>query len=292
MEATNMTDYADPTTITIADTCLLAALERRRISTTRADKRTAERIQREEQDSSITLNRHMFKAGPVRELIRLMDAAYAEHKKLTAPWVDKGLRILPGERFEQYAAAMNTHEARVELARRPVIADWDALVDADVVSRGTGADRAQYPTQEQAARTFGISWRVQPVPTDSDFRVRVPEYVKQRQREYLDHAAERVRAELLGELLNTLRSAAEKLAVPIGEAGSVFRDSLINNIRDAVERAKTLNVSNDPDIADAAATVEALLASSGQLDSLRQQQQHRENVASKLSQLAGQFASL
>lgn len=287
-----------PQETTIADTCMLAVYTAHKISTTRrADKQTEQRIRREENDESITVNKHLFKKGPVRELLQLMDKAYDEHIALTAPWVDKGPRILPGERFQAYERAMNSHKEAVAQARRPVLDEWDTLVYQDISMRSQagqkGVDLNQYPSRGQIRhRTFTIEWRVDPIARDNDFRVEVPEYIKQQRRDYVQSAVEIVRADLLKRMLDPIQKAAERLSVPIGEAGSVFRDTLVENMRGALEQAKMLNVGGDPDVSDVIIQLEAVLSVTGPADSLRTQQQHRERTAEKLAVLSKQFAGM
>lgn len=283
---------------TIADNCVLATLECHRVSTSRRASKSAEqRIRNEENDNSLTLRRNLFKDGPVRDLLRLIDAAYNDHKELTAPWIDKGPRLLPGPRFQAYADRMNDHAAAIDKAAQDVVANWSQLVHADIQRRQTTGQKQisidEYPTQDQAAQAFGIQWRVAPVPQDSDFRVQVPEYVKQRQRESLQRAVDGVRVDLLKRMLEPVRRAAEKLAVPIGEDGSVFRDSLVGNLKDALAQAQHLNISGDPDIAAAVTELrQTLMEDVGTAESLRLQQEKRTQAASKLSKLADTFEGL
>lgn len=282
----------------IADTCLLVVLEQKRISTRkRADKATEARIRAQEGDDTLTINRHLFKGGEVRDLFTIMRQAYDVHKAMTAPWVDKGPRILPGARFDDYATKMEDFKDQLAEKLPDVIARWPQLVAEDIQRRTAGGHRgvstADYPDRYRASRAFQLEWRAMPVPKTDDFRVEVPDYVKRKQQDMLQHAVEGIRADLLRRMLEPVQAAAEKLSVPIGEKGSVFRDSLVGNLKAAVEQAKSLNINNDPDIDALIASLDKLLQGDAQSPkALRELADARQRTASQLTDIANRFKGL
>jgi len=284
-------------THTIADSCLLAVLERQRLSTSRrADKYTEERIRQQEGDDSITIRKHLFKSGPVRELLRILDSAYAEHKKMTAPWIDRGPRLLPGVMFEKYASTMNEFKEMIDHLVPDIVRNWETLVQADMHERQIhGAkhiSRDEYPHDMDVAGMFSIDWRVAPVPKDSDFRVQVPEYIKEKQRQSLQDAVEGVRRDLIQRMLEPVQRAVAKLSIEIGEKGSIFRDSLVENLQDALDQAQELNVTDDPKLAAAIQQMQVVVHGYiGSPDALREQEGHRKQAVEKLSELAGMMQS-
>jgi hypothetical protein len=294
MEATKLHDD----TYTLADSCLLVRLEQRKISTRkRADKYTEARIRQQENDDSLTINRHLFKTGPVRDVMVIIRKAYDEHKAMTAPWVDKGPRLLPSNLFDQYAETMERYKDELAQTLPEVLRNWQQYIASDIQRRTLAGQRSvsvtDYPSQGHAARAFSIEWYCEPVPQSGDFRVDVPEYIKQRNRDRMELAIEGVRADLLRRLLDPLHAAAERLSVPIGEKGAVFRDSLIGNLRTAVEQARALNVGADPAVSDLVNDVETLLRGEARApDALRNQQQARENAVRKLRSITDRFKSV
>jgi hypothetical protein len=282
---------------TIADSCLLATLERQRMSTSRrADQHTEERVRQQEGDDSITIRKHLFKQGPVRELLRILDAAYAEHKKLTAPWVDRGPRLLPGTMFEKYSQTMVEYKDTIDELVPKIVGNWDNLVSMDMNDRQRAGAKSimpsEYPDSNDVARMFSVDWRVSPVPKDTDFRVEVPEYVKEKQRATLKHAVEGVRQDILGRMLEPTKRAIAKLQIEIGSKGSIFRDSLVENLQEALQQAEDLNVTGDVGLGDAIQKMRVVVhAHLGSADSLREQEQHRATAAKKLAELVGVFES-
>lgn len=288
---------------TMADTCMLARLKRKKPSTTKQvthDVRDAIRDQLG--DESLTLNKHLFKEGPVRDLLRMMDRVYEDHKAMTAAYIDRGPRVLPGDQFDAYAEIMENHKEKLEAAAKQVFAQWDQLVQQDIDHRKRKcktADQAslvhvgEYPTQEQAEDMFYFTWTVKPIPKGEDFRTQVPQYMKDRLADELNEARDAVRHDLIARMLEDVKKAAEKLAVPIGEKGSVFRDSLVNNLQQTLHTARTFNVNGDPNLEKAISELNiAVNGYVGSAESMRSMEGKRLQAAKKLDELVGTFSSL
>lgn len=295
---TGYSNYTPPKHHTIADTCMLVVLERNRLGTSkRADKATEQRIRQQEGDNSITIIRHLFKEGIVRDTMRVEDEAYRDHKDMTAAWLDRGPRLLPAERFEAYSTKMSDYQAQLAPMAQQVRDNWHMLVAGDMRRREVagvkGVSLADYPEQHQVDTMFTLEWRVMPVPADDDFRVQVPQHVKDKHQKYLELAVQNAQQELMARLLKPLQAAAEKLSVPLGEKGSVFRDTLVGNLRAALQQARSLNLGDDSEVVSIANDIEQML-NSGELntDALRNTQLARDKAAEKLHNLASRFSGL
>ena len=289
-----------PEQFTIADTCVLVALERNRLTTSRrADRSIEQRIRQGEGDNSITVIRHLFKDGLVRDAIKVEDEAYRAHKDMTAAWIDRGPRLLHGGRMADYANMIEGFKSQLAPLAKQVKDNWSQLVQEDVNRRQVAGAKSvsvdEYPTlfDINSRDLFTLEWRPMPVPKDSDFRVQVPQHIKDRHKKYLELAVQGAQEELMQRILKPLQAAAEKLSVPVGEKGAIFRDTLIGNLKLAVEQARSLNLGNDSTINGIADEIDAML-NAGKLepDALRTAQQSRQDAAAKLHSLASRFNGL
>jgi hypothetical protein len=90
-----------------------------------------------------------------------------------------------------------------------------------------------------------------------------------------------------------MKSAIEKLSVPIGAKGSVFRDTLITNMVDVAERMNKINISDDAmmqgQIDDLSELVSTLTLGK---DVLRSNQTSREQAVTVLNGLVSQMEGL
>lgn len=287
---------------TLADVAMLAVLSRKRLATTRrVDDGTRDSVRAQLGDESLTLSKHLFKQGPVRDLLRQLDRIYDMHKQLTAPYVDRGPRLLPAAKFEEYAEIMTEAETKLAAASRAVIVDWEQHVADDMVfraSKTTGLkaamiDRGEYPASHEAQHMFSMTWKVKPLPVGQDFRTEVPDYVKERLADEMNEACDIIRKDLLQRMLKPINEAVEKLKIPIGEKGSVFRDSLIENLQGALKTAQDLNVGGDPELTAAVDQMRLIVHGHiGSPDTLRNMQDKREKAAQKLAALNDTLSGL
>ena len=87
-----------------------------------------------------------------------------------------------------------------------------------------------------------------PVPTTGDFRVGISDEDKASLQQQLDDAEVNSTTHLIKSMVKPLENAMMKLSVPIGADGSVFRDTLIDNMVEVAERMDKINISDDADI--------------------------------------------
>jgi hypothetical protein len=116
-----------------------------------------------------------------------------------------------------------------------------------------------YPSVEQLRGKFSMETRVMPVPSAEDFRVAMSDAqadriradiernVQQATRDAVRDIYRRI-AELTGrmvERLNAYRPARGK-----AKAEGVFRDSLVENVRDLIQVLPSLNITGDPALSE------------------------------------------
>lgn len=287
-----MTESISSHVRTLADKAMLVRLARKRLRTSMRDKDLEDTVQSQSGDASLTVTKHLFrdKGNPVRELMRQYDEVYRLHVEQTLPWVDAGPRLLKNSRYIDYMQLMRTAIAKVEAEVPALVAQWDTLVAHDMQSRGARASRDDYPQKDQVGDMFAFDLQCFPLPNVSDFRVEVDDTTKQALDDAL-HAAElSARQEVINRMMEPMRRAAEKLAVPIGEQGSIFRDSLVENIRDGVKMARELNISDDSTMEQSLADIEQSVTETFGTDdkgieALRHNQTQRDKAAAKLEDI-------
>jgi hypothetical protein len=173
------------------------------------------------------------------------------------------------------------------MAKIPALqAQWNTLVQNDIASRGGAASVDDYPDQADLPSMFSFDLHIMPLPDTKDFRVQVDETTKRSLERALKAAEQTARGDILRRMLEPLSKAADKLSVPIGEQGSVFRDSLVENIREGLSQAKSLNIVDDPDLQSIIDRVEDVVERTvSQPDALRTQQTVRDKAKQELDDL-------
>lgn len=192
-----------------------------------------------------------------KNVVDAYTALYTYHQKHTLPWTDAGPRLLPATAYFDYTNEMRKLRAACDNVLSLLRVSWAQEVDEDRLRLGNMFVPSDYPAD--IGSRFYHELAFMPVPDAGDFRVTIsPEDMESL--ENAIHAAERgATKHVIESLLEPLQSAAQKLSVPIGAKGAIFRDTLIENIAEVVDRLPGLDISEDPRVAEAIAKTKELV---------------------------------
>ena len=170
------------------------------------------------------------------------------HYQRTLPWTDDGRRILPTAAFDDYMTQMRAYRAAREIRVKGFLDNYDRYVqEAKRILNGT-FDQSDYPDRFTAQRRFGFRLDSVPVPSETDFRVSLADgdmdALRESVRSQVERAEQLARNDLLLRLAEPLAHMVNRLA----DGSSVFRDSLVENLREVVSLIPALNVTGDPRI--------------------------------------------
>lgn len=203
-------------------------------------------------------NKALLAKEALAKLQSIASAARTEHYAKTLPWLDNGARILPAALYQDYSESMRKSREAFEAAVSEFIADYPAFV-SDARLRLNGMfNAADYPAAHEIERKFSFGIALYPVPDSADFRVDVSDSqaaaikleIEERANEALlvamRDAWQRI-ADCVGHMATKL--AEYKPATGNDKAAGIFRDSLVENVRELVGILPALNLTNDPKLA-------------------------------------------
>ena len=249
------------------------------------------------------VNKHLFEGrnNRVKEAISKYGEVYKFVKDNTVPWTT-GVELLNIEHYMAFTSGLRQLIDDANQAVNDLVTHWDAEVAADLKRLGdiayakgkpNLANPSDYPSADEVAAKFNIEVRYMPVPTTGDFRVGISDEDKASLQQQLDDATANASKHVLTQMIDPMRRAVEKLTVKIGEDGSVFRDSLIDNMVDVADRMRRVNLSDDPKIVNAIRDLQSLVTTyANNKDMLRSSQTVREKAATQIDDLMGQMAGL
>jgi|HubBroStandDraft_1064217.scaffolds.fasta_scaffold00063_5 hypothetical protein len=219
----------------------------------------------------------------------------------TLPWMDDGTRILKGAAFMAFTEAMAEPIRVFDAAVDEFI---EAYPDIKCQARSRLGDayaESDFPAQRSLKQRFGVKLTYLPVPSSEDFRVNLASDEIAAVRRNTEAALRDTVNDAVRALLDRLQEPVARMATRLrlfrrSTAGKVqhpFRDSLVENIRAIVQLAPTLNLMDDPRIAELCADIEQHLTVHDP-DQLRNSPKLREEVADEadaiLRRLQGAFA--
>ncbi len=204
--------------------------------------------------------------------------ARALHQKLTLPWFDDGLRILPVDLHLHYMEQFRDLRSRFNAAVSGFVADYENAKAAAVLELGTLYSKDDYPSKAKLEEAFSFTVRPQPLPTGEDWRIDLPEATVQGIRRDLEAQLEDARRIGLADVYQRLADVVSRMATTLAEPGKIFRDSLVGNVRDLCRLLPALNIGADPDLDSLSRDIERRLASLSPAV-LRQSSSRRQSAA-------------
>jgi len=243
---------AAPAGINLADRAMLVSVNITQWAGRKLDRDATNAAQaafQAESDSG-RFNKLLIGAAALAPIAKIAGKARNETYYMTAPWLDDGARILPAALFERYSATMQKLRADFESSVAAFVLAYPGLIEESRARLGGMFAESDYPAAGEIGKRFSFAIRYLPIPSAGDFRVDVP-------------GADRIRADIaesqaavmqaahkatFARVIDAVEHMAEKLAayVPGGENGRaqhVFRDSLVDNLRDLVDLLPGLNLS-------------------------------------------------
>lgn len=271
--------------------------ERAMLSHVRVSMWTARRVDRKVTDEVNESNGAAADAGRYNKLLvdksALAPVVFAAnhartfHYSRTLPWQDDGARLLPAAAFLDYSAQLRAIKGTFESAVTDFLKGYPEAIEA-ARERLAGLFRAEdYPSVDDIRRRFGFDVLVNPVPAGADFRVDLGDgQAEIIRREIEDRAAAQLN-DAMKDVYRRVADACERMVERLrayqpggdGErAQGVFRDSLVENVRDLASILPALNITADPHLADIAARMRRDLTKYDAAD-LRDSDAARETVA-------------
>lgn len=251
------------------------------------------------------VNKHLFEGrnNLVKSTISKFTEVYTYVKDNTVPWTT-GVDMLNIDHYIEFTSGLRQ---RVDDAHRAVdtlCLSWDEEVKSDLdrlgeiaLAKGKPnlANANDYPDVDELRAKFGIEIRYMPVPTTGDFRVGISDDDKASLQKQLDDAGVNANKHVIKSMIEPMERAIAKLSVPIGNDGSVFRDTLVDNLVEVTERMNKINLSDDKTIQGSIDGLRDLIstyASEQGKDLLRNNQTSREKAVTDIDSLCKQMSGL
>jgi hypothetical protein len=270
---------------------VLVALNISQWSARRLDKKITEETNREHgatQDAG-RYNKLLLRKERIEPIQTIVGRARGLHLEMTQPWTDMGPRLLPSVLVIDYQNKMRALRHEFENAVEHFCMSYPVAVEERRQELNGMFRKDDYPSVREIRGRFGFSVEMFNVPDASDFRVAIGEehvadlrqQIEESTRRCLAGAMRDVRERILetvGHMASKLR--AYKPADPENEtkAEGVFRDSLVENVRELAELLPAFNLTDDAALAAIIAKMKAKLCEHD-ADELRENDSARRDVA-------------
>lgn len=193
-------------------------------------------------------NKKLFDGcAPVESCNAAFQACYDLWFARTVPYLDyDGERMIDSRHLIDTMREFGALKEEAYLQRSALADAWDACVAWDVARLKHLGNPADYPTSP--IPYYHLDSQLRPVPSHADFRFDVPEEDKRALEEQLNKAEERAKIYVMDTMTAPIAAFIKRAAEFTGEKGQRWHDSIVTNIKDIVDQAKSLNIVDDPNI--------------------------------------------
>ena len=210
-------------------------------------------------------NKRLLPKAAFAALTATMSEARSTHYAQTLPWDDQGARLLTVANYEHYTELLDGLRERMVRERARFIEDYDDYVEQARLDLGRLFRIEDYPSKTALRGKFGIRYRITPVQDADQFMAKLAsDDVARVKRDIKHHVQERLH-DAVADLYRRLGDAVGRVSERLGEDDNgkplVFRNSLIENIRDLVDVVPRLNIFGDHQLARLCEEVKERIAS-------------------------------
>jgi hypothetical protein len=283
----------------ITDRAILVDLDMHRWTASKKDKEVSHEVaQNHGSDAGMgRFTKDLIAKEPLKKLNSVYTEAGAYHREHTTAWMDSGPRLMSASFFDTYRDKMADFELQWNSAVADFVAGYAGYVQDARLSLGTLFKDSDYPTPQEVERAYSFGYKLMPVPDSKHFEVLgVNAHVAEMQRRTEQQTAEALKATArdIGLRVKTaVQHMANKLnAYKVTSAGTegIFRDTLVENVRELADLIPVLNVAGDPELDRIAQEMRDLCVWSPEV--LRENVQARQETAEKATAILATLGDL
>jgi hypothetical protein len=237
----------------------------------------------------------------VRNVVVAAQSVRAAVYKHTFPWGDSALRLLPSKAFPEFDKKVRDSITELRGCVEEYIREYPALVAQAKIDLNGMFDATQYPDQDKLAGMFRVSCNYWPMPASGHFVADIASDAADAARDTIvketiarsNHAVN----DMVSRIESAVSSYVERLSAYVKETDdygtttirNIFRDSLIDNLREISRLTRAMNFTDDAGLEAVANQVERLARVLP--DTLRNDKHTRDEMVTEGQQLLAKLNS-
>lgn len=244
---------------TLASRAMLVSVTIRQWSGRKLDRKVTEEVNKDRGASA--------DAGRYNKLLLPKEALDAIHRKASAirnefhqrtlPWMDDGQRIMAANAYLQHSQWIAQQRAEYEALVNDFLDKYPTYVEETKARLQGMFNEADYPSPEHLRDKFAIDVTLLNVPTSEDFRVSISEAQAEQIRSQIESKVTEASQNAVKDVYRRITDALTRMVDRLNNykpsngaerAQGVFRNSLVENIRDLIDVMPALNITGDPEL--------------------------------------------
>lgn len=218
----------------------------------------------------------------------------------TTPWAHKGELLLPTALYDKVMDKERKAKQEFETLYQEFLNNYNDYID-NAKSRLNGLfNPSDYPSRSKIAKKFDWSIDFDPVPSGNNFKIDIAQKdideisnnIESRNKKSLDIAMSNV----WQRVFDSVKALSDKMKETRkdksgNDVSPIFRDSIIENIKDLVDLLPSLNITDDPALEQARIDLENDLIGIDP-EQLRENKTDRKEIAKKADKILDTIGDL
>ncbi len=243
-------------------------------------------------------NKVLIDLDSIKELQRAYRALDADHKAMTAPWNDEGVRVLPARMYFDYTEMVRTHRETIDaLVDEFCTVEYPKQLELAPARLNGLYNEDEYPPADTIHEKFGVNVRFEPLPDPKDVRTwglgsGDTKQLEADLRASIEQSVQDAQGAVVKNVVKAARNFVERIRkFDEGEARS-FRDTALENLRAVCDTVtEGLNITGDAELEtlvnELNATIDGLT-----IDQLRHVETMRKDKTAEVEAILGKFAMM
>jgi hypothetical protein len=228
---------------------LVTNLKIRQWSANKYDRKVSEEIEKHHNATNAgRYNKTLIADKELKEIQKIANSARTFVYEQTLPWGDNGDRLLPSTNYLEFVSAFGTYISQFEHAVKNFIREYPALKDEARRRLNGMFKETDYPSIPLMEKKFSIEVSHLPVSKVDDFYLELGEEDVEALRQQIENEFQSRIYQTTKHIWTKIKETVGHMVEKLSDEEAVFKNSLVENIRELVDVLPRLNFTNDPDI--------------------------------------------
>jgi len=213
------------------------------------DKEISRQIEKEHNTTNAgRYNKILINEDELKDCQSIASGARAYLYTQTLPWGDNGDRVLPATNYLKFVEEFRPFKEKFEVAYQGFLQKY-LKVKEDARIRLNGMFKeGDYPTTAALRQKFKLAITIMPISEPTDFRVQLDqEEVANLRCQIQNEINDRIES-TTRDIWERIKKVVDHMADKLSSQDAIFRDSLVNNIRELIDVIPRLNFTQNEDI--------------------------------------------
>lgn len=220
---------------------------------------------------------------PIRKFAGVVRQFHYDH---TSPW-EEGKRLLSQAARQNYDARVAEFSTEFFSLVDEFGTQYDNWIEQARIMHAGTFEPSDYPSWPLCRQMFKFGCEYYPVPRPEHFNAEMQRLYGTALNAITEHKVNRAVADIWQRLMTPVQAMADKLSSP----DAIFRDTLVENVREMTALVPMLNLTGDASLAEAARVITEQLGNFN-AESLRESKVERKDAFDRAQSIIARFGNV